>query len=59
MRRTRIAGEFLREVAALIVVFVPLDFSLESRLTTGVIVFTVVVGGVLLTCGLYLEGRRT
>ena len=58
MRRRRVRqlfGESLREAGILVGVFVPLDFSIEGTLTGGLILLTVVLGGILLICGIFLE----
>jgi hypothetical protein len=59
-RRTRKhLGEFLREIAALVIVFVPLESAFSNVLTANVVVCSVVVSGGLLTCGILLESRQT
>ncbi len=51
-------GDFAREVAVLIAVFVPLDFALVGRLTAKSIVVTVVVVTQSFAAGVYLEVKR-
>ena len=58
-RTRQLIGEFCREVAALVLVFVPLDFLMISELTGRTIVLTLILSGALLTCGILLDGGRT
>ena len=62
MRRTvaEMVGEFLREAAVLVFVFVPLVRVLEqnSSLTLAEILTTLVVAGGLLAVGIAIEVRR-
>jgi len=55
-----ILGEFMREVALLVLVFVPLEFFLQihERYRWRVMIGAVVVCGVLLTAGIMMERKR-
>lgn len=62
MRRTvpEMVGEFLREAAVLVFVFVPLIrvFELGETLTVGDVLFTLLAGSILLTAGILFEVKR-
>ena len=51
-------GDFLREAAVLVVVFLPLDRILRSELTVGDIVATTLTSGALLAAGVIVERAR-
>lgn len=59
-RRALVAhlGEFAREAAVLIAVFVPLDLTLVGALTGRTIVATVMAVTVLFSAAVYLETKR-
>ena len=52
----RLIGEFMREAAVLVAVFVPLDWTVENRpLTTSLVVAIIVVVAGLMSVGVLLE----
>ncbi len=60
-RRTvaEMLGEFLREIALLVSVFIPLDLAIESKpLTLEWIAAILIFGGGFLTVGVLIERRR-
>ena len=57
-RSVRLLGEFLRELAVSVVVFVPLEAAAHETLTWRTVLFTVVVSGATLGFGVWLEVSR-
>ena len=56
--RSQLVGEFLREVAALVLVFYSLDTALKGELTFWGFVFVFLGSGALLWFGIILEGKE-
>jgi hypothetical protein len=57
-RALRLFGEFLREGAVLVTVFVPLEAAAHGSLTARTVWFTVVLSGPTLVAGILLEVRE-
>ena len=55
--RSQLAGDFLRDGAVLVAVFLPLEFYLKDKLDWSVIAWTALFAGAFLYWGIILEGR--
>jgi hypothetical protein len=51
-------GEFLREAAVLVLVFVPLELYRGGSMKRGWFLWTITFSAVLLFCGIFLESIR-
>ena len=58
-RAREMLGEFFREAAVLVLVFVPLDAFMTAQLTAWRLVATVVTSGGFLLWGMFLDTGRT
>ena len=56
--RSEMLGDFLREAAVLIVVFLPLERYLRGGWDWDVLIIAMVIAGPLLWFGMILEGRN-
>jgi hypothetical protein len=59
-RRTTLemVGEYLREIAVLVVVFVPLDAIFSGKLTVSVVLATMAISAGFLVTGIWAERGR-
>jgi hypothetical protein len=56
--RSQLIGDFLREIAALVSVFYPLDAYLQGKFDWESVIWALFIAGVFLAWGIILEGRE-